>query len=561
MKKTVSYLLTLCLTLALLIPAAAAESLLDANYTITEKLIKQMEAGSGFTATLTMEAAAVEGRASDAVTTIKPLVFDVSLIHVREDAATKKRAENRLTLALTDGENTQGTASLSMQGGQAYLQSSLFGEAWYALSGGVIAESALAAEDGTEAAGGSITQATQSLLESTAMPGLAGFALGLLTQFQNTSSVKLAEAIEPYATKIDLWIEGYRENAALGKLDDGTSTIKVDYNIPETAVKAQLKQLVLDLLNDQTLLTSVKPLLTDADVARYLDSAQQSYYFYAIDQLPLNGDLHISRMVSLKGDTLALSLDLPLYDSRGGAITLQYDRHKGEGDMPDENTIELQSSRWLIKADYQTYDTLTGTTVYQGTLLHMPIGVETFAVASDDDTAKEALKTFSAAFTVSHAHTAATDTDGKGTETTEIALSLTPDYTPDVKDDGFAQPDETQQAAYVTFTPIDMKLTAMLSSGQAKNAATNVEATLEITGEESPQRITLTLSGRTRGLWTPEAIDTASAIALDSLTSTELTTLMAQAGIRGGLLVLPYLSLPTALPAEESPQPQETVQP
>ena len=67
----------------------------------------------------------------------------------------------------------------------------------------------------------------------------------------------------------------------------------------------------------------------------------------------------------------------------GGAVSLVYDRHKGNGDVPDENTIELRGERVLLKADYQTYDTLTGTTVYQGTLLRQPIGIETFAVISN----------------------------------------------------------------------------------------------------------------------------------------------------------------------------------
>ena len=90
MKKTALRILTRCLVLALCLPAAA-ESVADVGYTVAEKLLKQLEAGSGFAGTLTLTATAVAGRETEALTTLKPMVFDASYIYVREDLAAKRR--------------------------------------------------------------------------------------------------------------------------------------------------------------------------------------------------------------------------------------------------------------------------------------------------------------------------------------------------------------------------------------------------------------------------------------------------------------------------------------
>ncbi len=537
MKKTVLRIITLCLVLALCAPAGA-ESVAGVTYTVGEKLAKQLEAGSGFTGTLTLEAVATPGRESEAIVTLKPVVLDVGYIHVREDLAAKTPAESRVTLALKDGDATAATAQLAVKQGMAYVLSSLTGDGWLSLAGST-------ADTDAQADAGALAQATTGLLADAAMPGIAAFAAGLMSQLYSADTAKLATALEPYATKIDVWIEGFRQNALLGKAEDGTTTMRVDYTIPVAAIKAQLKQLVLDMLADEALLPRLAALLPDGGAETYLNPALQSYYFYAIDELPLNGDMTISRTVSLRGETLMLSLAMPLYDTKGGAIALRYDRSKGAGDLPEENSIELSSEKLLLRADYQTYDTLTGTVVYQGTLLRQPLGAAAFEVGTEGTAAGEAAKTISAAFTLSVQQGQTTDTEGKDTQTAAIELSLEPEYTPDAADDAPAEPTEAQKALYLTFPPLAISLTAAFASGQAKNAATSADVQLKVAGDTLPQTFTLTLSGKTRGKWTPDAFDAQAATSLDAMNETAMNALLMQAGVRGGLLLLPYVTLPT----------------
>lgn len=560
MKKRALRLLAVCLTLALLCSTAAAQSALDVEYTVAEKLLKQLQAGSGFTGTLTVESTAVAGREADAVTTTRPITIGVDYIYVRPDTVAQSEGESRLSLAVTDGDTAQGKTELALRGGKLYLQSALFGDAWYALSAGAVNPEA---QSGKTA--GAIAQEASSLLQQSAMPGLTTFALGLLTRLYDVDLTQWGEVLDPYATKVDVWIEGFRQSALLDKAADGTTTMRIDYQIPVTAVKAQIKQMVLDLLADTALLEKLRALLPEADTQRYLDPTLQSYYFYAIDELPLNGDLTLSRTVSLKGETRALTLQLPLYDSQGKALTLRYDRQKGAGDLPDENTLELQSDKIVWKVVYQTYQSLTGTTVYQGTLLRTPIGEDAFAVGAAEPAQLAAQKTISAAFTLSAQQAQGKDAEGKDTLTDTWAFSLTPDYTPDVADDEAAEPTEAQQEQYITFDPLDIQMQTVFTSGQAKNASTALDVTLSIAGDRSPQTITLKLTGKTRGKWEPAALDVSAAQSLDTMDTAALTQWIAQAGVKGGLLLLPYVSLPSQSAATAQPdataQPEATAQP
>ena len=242
-------------------------------------------------------------------------------------------------------------------------------------------------------------------------------------------------------------------------------------------------------------------------------------------------------------------------------MTLRYDRHKGKGDLPEENSIELQSDSVLLKVDYQTYDTLTGTTVYQGTILRQPQGAETFEVGTQGTPQGEAVKTLSAAFTLSSQQTSATDADNRDTLANSIEFTLTPEYTPDVAGDEATVPTDAQAAQYIVFKPLDIKLGTAVASGQAKNASTSVDATLELSGDQFPEVIKATFTGKTKGKWTPDQMDTQKATMLGDLTAMDLQTLLAQVGVKAGLMLLPYVNLPTGANGSATEAPSATPTP
>lgn len=560
MRTLLRRLLSCLMALGLLFSGAFAETVSDLDYTVEEKLLKQLQAGSGFQGTLTIESTAVEGRESDAWTTIKPLTIDVGYIYVREDTSKNTKPENRLTFSFVDGEKTLGTAELALSEGLLALKSSLLGDGWYTLD----ENAATAVMEGDGQADGMIGQEVRDFQAQTALPGLAAFAAGLIGHIGDTDASKWTDLLDPYTTKIDLWLEGYRQDAILGKSDDGTTTMEIDYQIPASAIKAQLKQMVMDLLADSSLLAALSAVVPDEDLKTFLDPQQQNYYFYTIEELPLKGNLELSRTVSLMGETLALSLSLPLYDSKGGEATLSYRRNQGGGDLPEENSIELTSDTKQIRLNYQMYQTMDGTTVYQGTLLRQALGTQAFEVGAEP--AGNGQKTFSAAFTLSTQTTEDAKNPGNNTLKRSFHLTLAPEYTPEDSTDDVIAPTEAQAEEYSVFQPIDIALDSTFTSGQAKNAATSLDATLAISGEEMPQTITLSFSGKSTGKWTPDTVDTQSATSLDGMNQTALNALLAQVAVKGGLMLLPYIGMPAAEATEapdatETPMATETVEP
>ncbi len=509
MKKIVSLLLALCLCLALCAPALATE----ADYTVAEKLLKQLEYGSGFEGTLTLSA---EGEG--ALVTAKPLTFDVTCIHVLPSATAQ--VEQRYTLTLRDGDQALSGAELSLRGGQAYLRADLLGDAWYAPDGG----------EGTDA----IADGAGSLLQSSALPGLIGFALSAMSTLPSADA-ELDKVMEEYRTKLDLWIEGYRQSAVLGKLEDGTTTMEVNYDIPPAAIKAQLKQMVLDALDDDALLEKLRAALPEAEADRLLDPMQQNYYFYAIDELPIAQSLTIARKVSLKGDTLSLSILLPLTDSKAGEATLRYDRTAGEGDLPEENVIRLESGNASVRLAYRQYRTMADLTVFQGTLLREPRGASAYAVGADTPA-----KALSATFSVSCQETSGRNDEGKDQLAYDISLSVDPEYTPDDADDEPAEPTDAQREQYVAFPSMEGTLKLAFASNQAKAASTSV--TLALALEAAGRTFHVDFDGKTKRLWTPTAFDPSAATAWGTLSEDEQSALLAKAALQGGLLIAPYLA-------------------
>lgn len=445
--KRILALLTACMCLFGL--SAAAE-----EYTVAEKLLKQLWAGSGFSGTLTMEAQ------GDLLATAKPIAVDVDYIYVRPEA--ESNGEHRADFTLKDGENALTTAHMQLKDGTVRLQADLLGSGWYTLD---------APQDGAAIPG---EERWNQLLSHTGMPQAAETALALMAAAQ--SATGLDSLMETYATRLDIWIESFRQNAILGKLEDGTTTMEVNYAVSPAAIKAQVKQFVLDLVNDQAALDALSEVLADETAVLYLNTALLSWYFDAIDALPLAGDLTISRTVSLKGDTLELFLSLPMYDAAGEAVTIVYDRTKGQGDLPDNHTLRVESALRVAEVVCQTYTSMTGVTVLQGSFVSEPA---TFSVSED------APEAFAAAFTFKYSASESTDDQSRDVYQVQTSLSLSP-------------------LEEETFDAFELSLNASFASKELKSAAT--EATVNVEWISGENAVRMNFIGQSRKKWEPEAL-------------------------------------------------------
>ena len=514
--------LLMCLT-CLLLPAAHASEANGEDYTVAGKLIKQLWAGSGFSATVSVEVAAKEG--TQAMSTLKPIVMDVSYIYVRPTAT--ETAEHRADVVLMDGENALSAAHAQLKDGALAVQADVISPDWYSFG-----EAPL--QEGEAAAGGDLLEPLgESLLAQTGIPSLASLAAQAAGLLQGAEG--LEDVLESYLIRMDLWIEGYRQNAVLDKLEDGTTTMSVYYDVPPVAIKSQAKQMVLDLLSDQVTLARLQEAAGEELSQLLLNPSLQSYYFSAIDALPLASNMTIGRTVSLEGDTLELHLSLPLYDAEGGEVTLRYDRTRGEGDLPDDNTISLESELRVISLTYQEYSSMTGVRVIQGTLTSEPRGTDAFTV--EDGVPADAQKTLALSFSLKQQESETKDDELRDVYTYDATLNLE---------------SEGEGDAYVAIPATEITLASTFVSKELKSAATDMEATVTLGGDAWDQTYTVTITGRSRQKWEPEELSP-DRIYVSRMTETDVASLLPGAALRFAALMADFL---TAAPAASaSPEP------
>ena len=516
MKKIAYRIAALGLVFLLCAATAAAQTAEDVSYTMAEKFVKQLEYGSGFQGTLTVTSLAVDGRESDAVSTIMPIVMDVS--YIQQKAVDTTPAQSRLTLSIGEGDAQQGSAEFSLQGGDLYMQSSMLDDGWYLMDADIL--DPLLSAAGVNNATSAVSELTQA---TGLMPGTTSFVSSMISYIMSANTSAIDTATQDYLTQIDFWLEGYREDVQTITLDDGSSAMEISYRLPPAAVKAQLKQLILDLMNDDVFLKILTAMMPAEQAALYLDPELQAYYFYAVDGLPLEDDMTVRRVLNLMGDTLELQVVMPLYDSVSGAATLSYTRTQDGSDLPFDNTLSLQSQSSYLELNYRSQEMVNGTSVYEGTLLSK--NTET------DGTAQPA---YWAAFDLSSQSQTTKDLNGYETQYLTEKLFIEPAAIPDGED----------ASGYAVFSSMNLTLDMKFASLVTKTSPTNADITLTISGDDMAQTVTLKLSGATTSKWTLEAFDTAQATDLKQMSSEDLQSLLSRAVVKGGILFLPYINLP-----------------
>ena len=464
----------LFLTCMLLVSCACAE-----DYTVAEKLYKQLWAGSGFSGVLSLEID------SPAFKTARPVTADADYIYVRE--AEGIEAEHRLDLTLMDGENAISAAYAQLKNGKLSFQADVLSPDWFTLDTAAHTETA--------------EQAMQDAISQTGAPELAQLVLAGAAAVRGNS--ELLDALEPYLTRMDLWIEGYRQDAVLSKLDDETTVMQLNYLLNPAAIKAQVKQLVVDVLNDEKLLPLLAAAMGEEAAETYLNPALQSWYFDAVDSLPFPGDLTLSRTLAMTGETIDLHLSLPLYDAQAGVITLSYDRTHGEGDLPEENLIRMESADKVIALTWQEYSSMTGVKVLQGTLTSQP---------AQDFSVDEAAQNIALSFTLKQSVTETLDQEGRDVYACEYALTLAP-----------------VEGSQLTFEETEIDLQAQFVSKQLKSAATGVTLQLNVTSGETA--VKLGFEGASRKKWEPEMIPQGALIT--GLADEAIAQLLPGAALRG----------------------------
>ena len=292
MKRWIALALAALLALSLCAPALAD------TYTLAEKFYIQAFRESAYRGTVTMT---VEGNGSSLFNAmqwvaLKNLAPQLSL--TVEHTTTRERDEGQAaaTMLVNGKENIKttlmydekllGVSSTLLGGTNAYF---------------------------TAARDWDLSRLTQSLVQGdSAWPPV----WRMLLAANNASDEWKARAKERttiYETKLGLWLNGYA-SFATGR-ENNISYSELSCLIPAQAVKAEIKQLLVDFYNDSELLTLLREIVTAQEAAAYLQPAVMNDLFAMLDELKLQGDVKIVRRYDSMGGALLDSISLPFAEN------------------------------------------------------------------------------------------------------------------------------------------------------------------------------------------------------------------------------------------------------
>ena len=322
-----------------LLAGASAESAL------LYKLQRQLSAGSGLKGTVT--ATGLDG--------LDGLSLDVKYI--------LQKAQSQLTLSLLSGGEELLKAALYGQEDALAIDAGLSTGKLYGISGGW--ESLLGSLMAGEAANGQAPLYTA--------------LYSILFPEDEKLAEKLSGATAPYLIKVDLWMQGFAGSPALTKDQAGVTVMEVSYRIPAAALKAELKQLLVDLLADKTLLPLLWGQMAQEQANLFLNPALQAFYFQAVDALALEGEITMLRRVSTAGQLLETSVSLPIDGFGNGLKRLSFaSKALAGGDLldcvleTDEGTLHFTKQKTAVMQP----DTIA----YSGVFRYLPAEIPNWQV-------------------------------------------------------------------------------------------------------------------------------------------------------------------------------------
>lgn len=112
-----------------------------------------------------------------------------------------------------------------------------------------------------------------------------------------------------YDTKLGAWVNSFASTT--GGTENGVLYTELTCSIPAQAVKAQMKQLLIDFYEDEGLLALLREVLTAEEAAAYLQGGMRDTFFALIDQAQLSGNVEITRRYDTQGQALLDRVSLP----------------------------------------------------------------------------------------------------------------------------------------------------------------------------------------------------------------------------------------------------------
>lgn len=503
MKKHWLALITACLLALSPVLGAMAQT----EFTLPEKMQRQLDAGSGLKGTLTLSG----------VPGFDGLQIDAQYIAPQE--------QSQLQLTLTGNGTELFKAALYQAGETLVLDTPSASGQLYALSGGF------------ETLAGYLLRGKSGSAQTPWYTAVKN----ILSPGDEETAAQLAAAAAPYMTKVDLWMQAFAAQPVSEKDASGLTVVKQEFQIPVASFKAELKQLLIDLLADKALLQLMWAQVSAGQADLYLNPALQSFYFQAVDALPLEGSILLTRRVSTLGQVLETSASLPFSGDVQGMKRLTLTQTAAQ--EGDTLACAIEAEKGNLSFSFREAATADeNAKAYAGEIRYLPAEIPNWQV--DAVLPQYEGKALSVAYQAVYTKKSSTDAEGKDNENYVLAIDLTPDWSHLA-----AEPAEEVKAQYALTVPAKLTLSVLLKSGHARNASTAIDVSAAFASGGT--NVALGGQLKTTPPWTFQPVDAAKALPLDQMSQEELTawalqTLLAQPSL---LDLMPFLV------QEEQPEP------
>lgn len=465
MKKLISLVLAVVLALC----AATAFAV---EYTLPEKLQRQIEFGNGLKGTLQVS---VEGDGEWAKLLSPMNGAEIQLRGIHKDDSFQYQA---YTL---NGEEQVGLTQLYGDSQMMYLRSELLPDTLLSLStGGDVINKLLGGGEDEN-------------------PTWYSAAMNLLTVPATSWEERWLPVLDKYDSMMEMWLNDYAAEPVVNREKDSASTMIIRYDIPVEAVKAQTKVLMEQFLQDEELLTLLRAQLTPAQQAIYLNANLMYYYEQAIDSLNLDGTIGLERELTTKGEMNSTTITLPMPENDEGW---------------EQVTLEQQKNTTIVTWDGEKASVIvalektlsTGeSAAYRGSLRVAP--------------AEEDAQALSVAFTATSIHSNTVDDDTRRHDVTTWSISIQPDANEDAEEN------------IISFEPMSLEARIHLHSKQANLNATTlaIDCTAQLPGGTADVAFEI----KTASPWVLETLPTTGAVSMETMTAEERIQALTDIALNG----------------------------
>ena len=355
----------ICLVLALCLICTAA---LAADYTLPEKLTKQIEFGNGIKGSISFE---VSGDAE----WIQPLVnltgVDFQLRAISDTNGWQCR------LYALDGEAERGSTWVWGDANRVFLSSELLPDRLLCLTHNGDLSTLAGAQAGNPS------------------------WLPALTAFLQLSSLEWdsewTPALKGLQQTLDMWLSSYV--TATSETVNGTRVTVIRYELTPAQLREGLTTVLETAFNDSTLMNLLRELIPEELMDVYLNPEYIDFYGQVVDQLGLSENLVMERRVTTQGQDLSCVVTLPLSAAMGGPGTLELRQENGGTTLSLMSEARQASFSWKESTDGGWYGSLM---------------------------LQEGEQIFAADYSLSREHSESTDDEDKGHDITQWQLLLTP---------------------------------------------------------------------------------------------------------------------------------------